>query len=170
MIDFSQVERVKIRFRFLTYKTPKKSTKRPQPLGANRRAPTGRGDGIRRWQILQGSFSAVSKSSFATKYSLESSRRDLHNTLLCTALQSHFFVKFFLKFCVFLPKFHGFYYILPRFCYILTKFRRNFTGICQIQFVRKFLLPFSLTSDYLVIVITRQRENERYTLEKISNF
>ena len=41
----------------------------------------------------QGSFSAVSKPHFATKYSLESSRRDLHNTLLCTALQSHFFVK-----------------------------------------------------------------------------
>ena len=42
-------------------------------------------------QTLQGSFSAVSKPIFATKYSLESSRRDLHNTLLCTALQSQFF-------------------------------------------------------------------------------
>ena len=35
---------------------------------------------------LQGSFSAVSKPNFATKYSLESSRRDLHNALLCTVL------------------------------------------------------------------------------------
>ena len=35
---------------------------------------------------LQGSFSAVSKPNFASKYSLESSRRDLHNALLCTAL------------------------------------------------------------------------------------
>ena len=35
-------------------------------------------------QTLQGSFSAVSKPIFATKYSLESSRRDLHNALLCT--------------------------------------------------------------------------------------
>ena len=35
-------------------------------------------------QTLQGSFSAVSKPNFASKYSLESSRRDLHNALLCT--------------------------------------------------------------------------------------
>ena len=37
-------------------------------------------------QTLQGSFSAVSKPKFASKYSLESSCRDLHNALLCTAL------------------------------------------------------------------------------------
>ena len=37
-------------------------------------------------QTLQGSFSAVSTPIFASKYSLESSRRDLHNALLCTAL------------------------------------------------------------------------------------
>ena len=41
-------------------------------------------------QTLQGSFSAVSKPKFARKYSCESSRRDLHNALLCTALQSRF--------------------------------------------------------------------------------
>ena len=40
-------------------------------------------------QTLQGSFSAVSKPNFATKYALESSRRDLHNALLCTALESN---------------------------------------------------------------------------------
>ena len=39
-------------------------------------------------QTLKGSFSAVSKPIFATKYSLESSRRDLHNALLCTVLES----------------------------------------------------------------------------------
>ena len=39
-------------------------------------------------QNLQGSFSAVSKPNFASKYSLESSRRDLRNTLLCTVLES----------------------------------------------------------------------------------
>ena len=39
-------------------------------------------------QTLQGSFSAVSKPNFASKYSFESSRRDLHNALLCTALES----------------------------------------------------------------------------------
>ena len=38
---------------------------------------------------LEGSFSAVSKPNFASKYAFESSRRDLHNALLCTALKSH---------------------------------------------------------------------------------
>ena len=46
-------------------------------------------------QTLQGSFSAVSKPIFAIKYSFESSRRDLHNTLLCTAFRSQIFVKNF---------------------------------------------------------------------------
>ena len=35
---------------------------------------------------LRGLFSAVSKPNFASKYALESSRRDLHNALLCTVL------------------------------------------------------------------------------------
>ena len=42
---------------------------------------------------LKGLFSAVSKPNFARKYAFESSRRDLHNALLCTALQSQFFVR-----------------------------------------------------------------------------
>ena len=37
-------------------------------------------------QTLQGSLTAVSKPNFATKYALESSRRDLQNALLCTGL------------------------------------------------------------------------------------
>ena len=41
-------------------------------------------------QTFEGSFSAVSKPIFASKHSFESSRRDLHITLLSTALQSHF--------------------------------------------------------------------------------
>merc|ERR1712118_109094 len=40
---------------------------------------------------LQGSFSAVSKPNFASKYSLDSARRDLHNALLCTVFESQFF-------------------------------------------------------------------------------
>ena len=40
------------------------------------------------WQTLQGSFLAVSKPNFATRYSLKSSRRDLHNALLCTVILS----------------------------------------------------------------------------------
>ena len=41
-------------------------------------------------KFLAGSFSAVSKRNFASKYAFESSRRDLHNALLCTALKPHF--------------------------------------------------------------------------------
>ena len=37
-------------------------------------------------QTSQGSFSAVSKPNFASKYAFESSRRDLQNALLCTDL------------------------------------------------------------------------------------
>ena len=44
-------------------------------------------------QTLQGSFSAVSKPNFARKYTFESSRRDLQNALLCTALLSQFLSK-----------------------------------------------------------------------------
>ena len=45
-------------------------------------------------QTLEGSFWAVSKPNFASKYAFESSRRDLHNALLCTALKPHFLPKF----------------------------------------------------------------------------
>ena len=44
-------------------------------------------------QTLGGSFSAVSKPNFASKYALESSRRDLHNALLCTVLKAHILFK-----------------------------------------------------------------------------
>ncbi len=42
-------------------------------------------------QTSRGSFSAVSTPIFASKYALESSRRDLHNALLCTGLKSQIF-------------------------------------------------------------------------------
>ena len=42
-----------------------------------------------RCQTLEGSFSAVSKPNFASKYAFESSRRDLHNALLCTVFGIH---------------------------------------------------------------------------------
>ena len=54
-------------------------------------------------QTSQGSFSAVSKRSFASKYAFESSQLDLHDALLCTALKSQFFsqklAKKFVNFC-----------------------------------------------------------------------
>ena len=67
-------------------------------------------------QTLEGSFSAVSTPIFASKYAFESPRRDLHNALLCTALQSHFFSNFakillfffFAKFSKIFANFAGF--------------------------------------------------------------
>ena len=41
-------------------------------------------------QTLQGSFSAAAEPNFARKCSLETSRRDLHNALLCTFLEPQF--------------------------------------------------------------------------------
>ena len=70
------------------------------------------GHGMR--QTLQDSFSAVSKRNFASKYAFESSRRDLHNALLRTALRSHFsknlldFAKSLLNFAKFSKKFGKF--------------------------------------------------------------
>ena len=43
------------------------------------------------------SFSAVSKPNFASKYACESSRRDLHNALLCTVLVGSVWVKKYTK-------------------------------------------------------------------------
>ena len=48
-------------------------------------------------QTLKGSFSAVSKPNFESKSSLESSRRDLHNALLCTVLVGSVWVKKYTK-------------------------------------------------------------------------
>ena len=61
------------------------------PVASVGGVPGRRRHGIR--QTLEGSFSAVSKPNFASKYAFESSRRDLHNALLCTAPKSHFFKK-----------------------------------------------------------------------------
>ena len=70
-------------------------------------------------QTLQGSFSAVSKPTCGSKYALESSRRDLHNALLCTALQSQIFVKTLLNFFLNFAKFSKF---LQNFGKILANF------------------------------------------------
>ena len=60
-------------------------------------------------QTLQGSFSAVSKPNFASIYALESSRRDLHNALLCTVLNAQNFLQKSLKILlIFSPNFAKF--------------------------------------------------------------
>ena len=58
--------------------------------------------------IFKNSFSAVSKPNFESKYSLESPRRDLHNALLCTVLESISKLDFFsLKIAEFLLIFNS---------------------------------------------------------------
>ena len=47
-----------------------------------------RGERAHFTRLVLGGGSAVSKPNFASKYLLESSRRDLHNALLCTVLES----------------------------------------------------------------------------------
>ena len=81
-------------------------------------------------QTLQGSFSSVSTPIFASKYSLESSRRDLHNTLLCTAFQSQIFVKNFVEILRNFARFSlNFAEKFANLNEIFMKFRRNFSEL-----------------------------------------
>ena len=73
-------------------------------------------------QTLEGSFSAVSKRNFARKYAFESSCRDLHNALLCTALQSHFCQKFAKNFSEFFRILQNYLFFFEKFRNFLTKF------------------------------------------------
>ena len=82
-------------------------------------------------QILEGSFSAASKPDFASKHAFESSRRALHNALLCTALESHFLSKFaknFAKLAKFLKFFANFHF---NFGKILANFEKNSEILCN---------------------------------------
>ena len=77
-------------------RTPRRRAARRSWPAARRRLGVREGAQKRRsmWsETLQGLFSAVSKPNFASKNSLESSRRDLHNALLCTVLYSQNFVQ-----------------------------------------------------------------------------
>ena len=73
-----------------------------------------------------GSLSAVSTPIFASKYSLESSRRDLHNVFLCTVLQSQNFSQnsstFFRDWIVEFPFFSQF---LRRILHFFSEFMMN---------------------------------------------
>ena len=78
IIEYRKIQKGSIR-----WKKYSRTTKFAQMLA---RSPDLRDLYAESGQTLQGSFSAVSKPNFERKYSLESSRRDLHNALLCTAL------------------------------------------------------------------------------------
>ena len=75
---------------------------------------------------LKGSFSAVSKPNFASKYALESSRRDLHNALLCTVLNAQNFRQKSLKILLFFsPNFAKFDKFSLDFAQILPDFWKS---------------------------------------------
>ena len=82
-------------------------------------------------QTSRGSFSAVSTPTFASKYSLESSRRDLHNALLCTVFQSQNFSQksptFFREWILNFRCFH--FYV--EFCNFFCEFSVNFFRISR---------------------------------------
>jgi len=87
---------------------------------------------------LKGSCSAVSKPNFASKYALESSRRDLQNALLCTVLKAQYFVGKSLKMLpFFLPNVSNVVEIVKSlldFVDFCADFYRNFTKSCIIKF------------------------------------
>ena len=78
-----------------------------------------------------GSFSAVSKPNFASKYSLESSLRDLHNALLCTVFESQFFRQTIAKFSSFFSQFLLFFRDFARFFRNFAKFLPEFLKISR---------------------------------------
>ena len=82
--------------------------------------------------------SAVSKPNFARKYAFESSRRDLHNALPCTALKSHFFQKF-ARICQNFAKFfRNLAELFAEFCKIFVIFLQIF-----VKFVSRFFHTFT---------------------------
>ena len=111
-------------------------------------------------QTSRGSFSAVSTPIFASKYSLESSRRDLHNALLCTVLQSQNFSQksatFFREWVLNFRFFHFLrrilHFFLRMFDEILSgfrdKFRKRVTSVAFQSTLRKQIrkLPTILKS------------------------
>ena len=83
-----------------------------------------------------GSFSAVSKPNFASKYSLESSRRDLQDLHAFAPLRPQYFRKFSSNFFAFFGKIlqNSFFYIdffSLIFAQILMKSCRNFADILE---------------------------------------
>ena len=84
---------------------------------------------------LKGSFSAVSKPNSASKYALESSRRDLQNALLCTVSFSRLNVLFENRksFAKFLPTFANSFKYSLEFVDFCADVYRNFTKSCRIN-------------------------------------
>ena len=71
--------------------------RRGLPVGRRCPSPTLALTQLSNYLTLKGSFSAVSKPKFTSKYALESSRRDLQNALPCTVLVGSVWVKKYTK-------------------------------------------------------------------------
>ena len=103
--------------------------------------------------LTHGSSSAVSKQNFASKYAFKSSRRDLHNALLCTALQSHFFGKILCKILLNFAKFSKISEKFRKISQNFGKFQQMFRKKCDFRAVQRSALCRSrreLSNAYLL--------------------
>ena len=73
----------------------------------------------------------LSPSFFVSKYSLESSRRDLHNALLCTPLHRSLISKVSLKIAELFPVFFKNFANFAKFCWIFAICNQFFSGFFQ---------------------------------------
>ena len=90
--------------------------------------------GVNMWklnQTLNGSFSAVSKPNFASKYSLESSWRDLQDLHAFAPLRPQYFIEFFGVFKIRLTKKFDFFQTSSWFSLIFMKFARIFLDFLE---------------------------------------
>ena len=140
-------------------------------------------------QTSRGSFSAVSTPIFASKYSLESSRRDLHNALLCTVLQSQnfsqksstFFRDWIIEFPIFSISSSNFAFFLRNFDEFFPDFAPNsrkewglslFNQFCENELENyrnfwKFWKLFNFIQFYSIVsLIGRAQLVRRWTLMK----
>ena len=120
-------------------------------------------------QTSRYSFSAVSTPIFASKYSLESSRRDPHNALLCTVLQSQNFsqkiVNIFSRLNIEFPIFFIFSSNFAFFCDFLMKFCSDFATNSRKEWrVSLFQLNLRKQIRKLPKILKSVKINETYSL------
>ena len=97
-------------------------------------------------QTSRVSFSAVSTPILVSKYSLESSRRDLHNALLCTVLQTQnfsqksptFFRDWIIEFSIFSFSSSNFAFFLRIFDVFFPDFAPNSRKECRLSLFNQF--------------------------------
>ena len=90
---------------------------------------------------LESSFSAVSKPTFASKYSLESSRRDLHNALLLHRPLISIFPVTIAE--IFADLFLYIQQILQKVAELLLNFDQTFSGCSQNAALLRLILKIA---------------------------